>query len=140
MKKIVSLMFGFLLLIVLLSACSKKEEKPAAGVSIANPASVNCVNNGGKLKILENDKGQYGICTLPDGTECDEWAYYREECPKKQNNASCREQNGECCKGIGENISCVWAEVACAAGYEQESLGCDMDKCTPKLDCIKSES
>ena len=60
----------------------KKEEKPV-GVSIANPASVNCVKNGGNLKIMENATGQYGVCTLPDGTQCEEWAYYRKECPKK---------------------------------------------------------
>ena len=81
MKKIISFFFGFFLLVILFSACSKKEEKPAGRVNIANPASVNCVNNGGKLKILENEKGQYGVCVLPDGKECEEWAYYRKECP-----------------------------------------------------------
>ena len=50
---------------------------------IANPASVNCIEKGGTLKIMDGEGGQYGICTLPDGTECEEWAYFRGECPKK---------------------------------------------------------
>lgn len=48
---------------------------------IANPASENCVNSGGTLAIkTADDGGQYGICTLPSGKECEEWAYLRGEC------------------------------------------------------------
>lgn len=48
---------------------------------IANPASSYCIEKGGTLKILETEGGQYGVCTLPDGTDCEEWAYFRGECP-----------------------------------------------------------
>jgi hypothetical protein len=77
-----------------LSSCATKESpKPAApeaaapeaaapqGMQIANPASVNCEQKGGKLEIVEGPGGQQGICVLPDGTRCDEWAYFRGECP-----------------------------------------------------------
>ncbi|MFH0961578.1 MAG: DUF333 domain-containing protein [archaeon] len=47
---------------------------------IANPASVKCIREGGKLAIKEADGGQIGICHFPDGTSCEEWAYYRGEC------------------------------------------------------------
>lgn len=56
---------------------------PAAGTTqIANPASVHCEQQGGKLEIERSAAGERGICVLPDGTRCEEWAYMRGECPK----------------------------------------------------------
>ncbi len=50
---------------------------------IANPASVFCEQNGGVLEIrTSEDGGQAGYCLFPDGSECEEWAYYRGECKK----------------------------------------------------------
>jgi hypothetical protein len=46
-----------------------------------NPASVYCEQNGNKLEIrTANDGSQSGICVFPDGSTCDEWAYFRGEC------------------------------------------------------------
>lgn len=57
----------------------KSQKEPA---TIANPASVYCIEQGGELKIIKDvNGGEIGICTLPDGTECEEWAFYRGECP-----------------------------------------------------------
>jgi putative hemolysin len=51
---------------------------PAA---MPNPASVYCTQKGNKLEIrTAADGSQYGICVFPDGSTCDEWAYYRGEC------------------------------------------------------------
>lgn len=48
---------------------------------IANPASVFCENQGGKLEIRTGaDGGQTGFCKLADGSECEEWQYFRGEC------------------------------------------------------------
>jgi len=44
---------------------------------MANPASVYCVDQGGKLEIREGDGGQYGMCVFADGRECDEWGFFR---------------------------------------------------------------
>jgi len=46
-----------------------------------NPASVYCEKNGYTLEIrtAANDS-QSGVCVFPDGSTCDEWAYYRGEC------------------------------------------------------------
>jgi putative hemolysin len=52
--------------------------------TIANPAAVYCTQQQGtKYEIRTNstDGSQYGVCILPDGTVCDEWAYFRHECP-----------------------------------------------------------
>ena len=54
--------------------------KSTNNTQIANPASVNCVEKGGKLSIVDKPDGQIGMCTLSDGTVCEEWAYFRGEC------------------------------------------------------------
>jgi putative hemolysin len=48
-----------------------------AAFALANPASVFCVQSGGKSEIRTGAKGQYGVCRLPDGRVVDEWAYFR---------------------------------------------------------------
>lgn len=53
--------------------------------AIANPASVYCEEHGGKLEIRNTDAGQVGICVFTDGSECDEWQYFRGECSPGQN-------------------------------------------------------
>jgi hypothetical protein len=46
-----------------------------------NPASVYCMQNGNKFEIhTAADGSQSGVCVFPDGSTCDEWAYYRGEC------------------------------------------------------------
>lgn len=48
---------------------------------LANPASVFCGEQGGTLELRANDDGgQYGVCVFDDGSECEEWAFYRGEC------------------------------------------------------------
>jgi uncharacterized protein len=76
MNKIISVLF---LLLFILSSCSKQTDE-MNGQQIANPAAVYCEQQGGTLRIEQTEAGQYGICVLPNGTECEEWAYYRGEC------------------------------------------------------------
>lgn len=46
-----------------------------------NPASVYCEEQGYRVEMrTDEDGGQYGVCVFPDGSECDEWAFYRGEC------------------------------------------------------------
>lgn len=64
------------LIIVLMfaAACQPKADMP-------NPASVYCEENGGKLEIREDDSGgQMGYCVFEDGSECEEWAFFRGDC------------------------------------------------------------
>ena len=54
-----------------------------AQAQLANPASQNCVKQGGTLKIERRpDGGQYGVCVFTDNYQCEEWALFRGECPK----------------------------------------------------------
>ena len=45
---------------------------------IANPASVFCDEQGGTVDLTS------GQCTFADGSQCDEWAFYRGECSPGQ--------------------------------------------------------
>jgi len=55
------------------------EDEP---VGLPNPASVYCTEQGGTLEIKKDAQdNEYGECTLADGKICEEWAYYRGECP-----------------------------------------------------------
>ena len=63
----------------------KPGEFPAS-TQLANPASVYCGEQGGQLEIREHeDGGQYGVCIFDDGSECEEWAYFRGECAPGDN-------------------------------------------------------
>jgi len=53
--------------------------------AIPNPAAEFCVKCGYRYEIRTDPQGgQYGVCVFPDGSECDEWAYYR-KCNAPQN-------------------------------------------------------
>jgi putative hemolysin len=49
-------------------------------LNLANPASKYCVDQGGRLEIRDEVGGQTGYCVFEDGSECEEWAFYRGEC------------------------------------------------------------
>lgn len=52
-----------------------------SGAGLPNPASVHCREQGYLLEIRTDEEGnQHGVCIFPDGSECDEWAFFRGEC------------------------------------------------------------
>ena len=53
-------------------------------LAMANPASAACTRAGGTLTFVQGDKGEQGMCTLPSGEVCDEWEFFRGECPVKK--------------------------------------------------------
>ena len=81
--------FTFVIILMALTACAAPQTqatvKPTATdmtqAGLPNPASVYCEQNGNTLDIPTADDGsQSGVCVFPDGSSCDEWAYYRGEC------------------------------------------------------------
>jgi putative hemolysin len=44
---------------------------------LANPASVYCEEQGGRVEIVDEPNGQRGDCVFPDGRRVDEWELYR---------------------------------------------------------------
>jgi putative hemolysin len=78
-----SLMLVLVLAVVLLTACAPITA-PAAEVGMPNPASENCVTQGGTLEIRQGEGGEAGYCIFADGSECEEWALMRNECAPGQ--------------------------------------------------------
>lgn len=87
--------FTFVIILIALAACTAPQTQAAPEpattdmpqTGMPNPASVYCEQTGNQLEIrTAADGSQYGICIFPDGSTCDEWAYYRGECgPAAQN-------------------------------------------------------
>jgi putative hemolysin len=62
-------------------ACAELYVEPEKNVTIANPASVYCVDKGHRSEIkTAPDGSQYGVCILSDGLECEEWSFYHGNC------------------------------------------------------------
>jgi putative hemolysin len=84
MKRIIP----FTIILIALTACTTLQiqapQEAATDIppaNMPNPASVYCEQRGNKLEIrTAADGSQYGICVFPDGSTCDEWAYFRGEC------------------------------------------------------------
>ncbi len=54
------------------------EEMPSVGMP--NPASVWCIEKGGRLEIVKDKDGnESGVCVLPSGERVDEWALFRRD-------------------------------------------------------------
>lgn len=64
---------------------SQRQIEPGPGPetqALANPASENCVKQGGILKIMKNGSGgEFGLCQFDDDQACEEWALMRGQCP-----------------------------------------------------------
>ncbi len=82
--KHVILAIVLILAVLLLAACGAEPTptpvptEPAPG--LPNPASQLCVDRGYRSEIRDEAGGQVGYCLFPDGSECEEWAFYRGEC------------------------------------------------------------
>ena len=89
MKRNLNLFLNIIVVLSLLSACAPvTRQAPLAGAAIANPASENCVAQGGTLEIRQEAGGEVGYCVFADGSECEEWAYMRGECAPGQGAAT----------------------------------------------------
>ena len=59
--------------------------EPTSQAALPNPASEYCEQNEGQLEIHTADDGsQSANCIFPDGSQCEEWAFYRGECKPGQ--------------------------------------------------------
>lgn len=56
-----------------------------ARVGVANPATIACIRAGG-VPFIERgaDGSERGLCRLPSGLICDQWAFFRAECGPRE--------------------------------------------------------
>ena len=79
----------------LLSACATvaapdapKTQDNSPSARMANPASLNCLQQRGKLQTLKTSQGEVTYCLLPSGKKCEEWDMFRGNCPVRTVNAN----------------------------------------------------
>lgn len=79
-----------------LVACSSAQTSPTEETNLPNPASVFCEENDGVLEIRQDTDGnQFGVCIFKDGSECEEWSFYRGECAPAESAPAATETPGE---------------------------------------------
>ncbi|MBM3251017.1 MAG: DUF333 domain-containing protein [Candidatus Nealsonbacteria bacterium] len=87
----------------------KPEIKPTP-VELPNPASFYCEGGEGELEMRTlADGSQRGFCLFDDGSECDEWQFFRGECEK--GNIFCKNLCGD---GICQEVVCLAVGCPCA--------------------------
>lgn len=116
MKKTLGLIAILAIACLALTGCNKEN------VEIANPASVNCTDNGGTL-IPQTDEewNQYALCELPDGAVCEEWAYLRGECPVNEESISLTNEELE--EIIDNNFPTSYTYTVYNFGTEESDSG-----------------
>ncbi len=140
--------------IVTLGSCATTTPTPTppAQPNMPNPASVFCEQNGGKVDIrTAADGSQSGACVFADGSECDEWAFYRGECGADKVTPSAQpgnmgmanpasvfcEQNGgkvdiRTAADGSQSGACVFADGSECDEWAFYRGECGADKVTPK--------
>ena len=63
-----------------LPAPTQEQDEFESPIGLPNPASQHCEEQGYTIEMREEAGGTVGYCIFPDGSECEEWAYYRGEC------------------------------------------------------------
>ncbi|NJC97079.1 MAG: hypothetical protein C3F07_02605 [Anaerolineales bacterium] len=87
MQRITLTSIGLIIFIALTSCTPRPQLTPDLAptdipqADMPNPASAYCEDQGYRVEIrTAADGSQTGYCIFPDGSECDEWAYFRGEC------------------------------------------------------------
>jgi putative hemolysin len=81
-------LIGVLVFLLVLAPARSSKADPVPAPGLPNPASAFCEEQGGRLEIRTADEGEYGVCVFADGSECDEWSFYRGECGPASGKAS----------------------------------------------------
>lgn len=75
-------MIGVALAAPLLVACSREDFLLSnARTGMRNPASTWCIQRGGGLQMVRDEKGVHALCHLPDGRIIEEWDLFRQDHP-----------------------------------------------------------
>ena len=102
-----------LIVIVLSVSCSPGQTTPTPEVKMANPASVYCEEQGGKVEFRQDASGGVaGVCVFPDGSECEEWGYFRGECEPGDSLAKPAPADGRCWR-CASGLLTQWQTAGC---------------------------
>ncbi|WP_001044866.1 DUF333 domain-containing protein [Vibrio metoecus] len=75
----VALLLASIVGVTLLTGCARQENEYTVKeyTSMANPASVYCVEQGGKLEMVTEDGQRVTYCVTPAGERMEQWEYFR---------------------------------------------------------------
>ncbi|ENM5835146.1 DUF333 domain-containing protein [Vibrio metoecus] len=75
----VALLLASIVVVTLLTGCARQENEYTVKeyTSMANPASVYCVEQGGKLEMVTEDGQRVTYCVTPAGERMEQWEYFR---------------------------------------------------------------
>lgn len=99
--------------VLLVSAC--QQPQPSAPVGMPNPSSVYCAGLGYQQETRTDANGEYGVCLFPDGTECEEWSFFRGECGLDKTYCAQQGNTPEVRDGV---LTCVFADGSSCPEYE----------------------
>ncbi len=102
-----------------------ENEEDSGYAGLPNPASAYCEQHGGELTIVDTPEGQLGMCRLPSGEECEEWAYMRGTCGNLTLEDACRASGGKLVRGMGPAVCSIPAGdygKPCSSSDECEGL------------------
>jgi len=124
----------------------------AVPLTLKNPASVYCGKHGGRLEMKKSPQGEYGVCHFKDGSECEEWKFFRGQCHKGEHFSASPTANaakGEYLKGYLKKNNGEWFLVdqkgkstllgfKASSGPEQDLLfflnkNCENKKCAATM-------
>lgn len=81
MARIISFILITLVCMMLSTSCYAGQSTSPGEVNMPNPASTYCEDQGYKLEVITAANGnQSSLCIFPDGSFCDEWAFFRGDC------------------------------------------------------------
>ena len=99
-------------MLMMYRSVNTETESTEENTQIANPAAEYCVAQGGTVNIVKDEEwNESGMCKLADGTEIDEWEYFRANNPENETWTTTEEPTSE--KTTTEEKAEAWTwEVA----------------------------
>jgi C1A family cysteine protease len=93
-------------------------------LGMANPAAVYCRELGYDYRIVETEEGEEGVCTFPDGSGCNDWAFLQGQCGQSHSYCA-RHGYGSKVKTDGMNgLSKVYS--VCTRGQQEIGAATDL--------------
>jgi cytochrome b involved in lipid metabolism len=110
----------------------ERAEDVVKNTQLANPASVLCEKLGYKIEMRTGDEGTAGYCVFDNGDECDEWAFFRNECGQENRKISMdmlakHSDKGDCWLVVENKAYDVSSFIASHPGGEAILKGCGKD-------------
>ena len=108
---------GWVMLMMYRSTNPVTEEIKEEPTQIANPAAEYCITQWGTINIIKDAEwNESGMCKLADGTEIDEWEYFREN--HKETETSTTDEPIEDTASTGNTVSWPTLSITATPGKE----------------------